>query len=71
MKMMIHGHAITEADLVKIADYMDDGLREELHAHLAPCTVEEFLSAYIDRAKNEDPGFLEILENEFRFEMEG
>lgn len=69
--MMIHGHAITEADLAKIADYMDDDLREDLHAQLAPCTAEEFLSVYISRAKDEDPGFLEILENEFRFEMEG
>lgn len=66
--MMIHGHAITEADLAKIADYMSDDLREELHARLAPCTAEEFLSAYISRAKAEDPEFLEILENEFNFD---
>ena len=25
---------------------MDDDLREELHAKLAPCTEEEFLEAY-------------------------
>lgn len=28
---------------------MDDDLREELHAELAPCSDEEFLRAYEER----------------------
>ena len=27
-------------------DYMDDDIREELHAEIAPCTNQEFFSAY-------------------------
>lgn len=27
---------------------MDDSIREELHAHLAPCTDQEFLEAYLE-----------------------
>ena len=66
--MTIHGHAISEADMQNIASYMDDDLREELHAHLAPCTQDEFLSAYIERAETDDPEFIEILCREFEFE---
>ena len=29
--------------------YMDDEIREDLHAELAPCTDEEFLEAYMER----------------------
>lgn len=28
---------------------MDDEIREELHAEMAPCTDQEFFDAYLDR----------------------
>lgn len=46
-----------------IASYMDDAIREDLHTELAPCTHEEFITAYIDR----DPDFIELLKNEFGY----
>lgn len=36
----------TKADYKAIEALMDDELREELHAELAPCTDAEFLEAY-------------------------
>ena len=36
----------TEIDYKAIEALMDDDIREELHAELAPCTSEEFLEAY-------------------------
>jgi hypothetical protein len=56
---------ITEKELRDIADYMNDEIREELHAKLAPCTPEEFLREYIKR----DPEILDILRNEFNFDI--
>lgn len=45
-----------------IASYMDDDIREALHAELAPCTNLEFLDRYLE----EDPDFEEnILKREF------
>lgn len=45
-----------------IASYMDDDIREALHAELAPCTNTEFLEEYLE----EDPDFEEnILHGEF------
>lgn len=45
-----------------IASYMDDDIREALHAELAPCTSTEFLDRYL----KEDPDFEEnILKGEF------
>lgn len=32
---------------------MDDGIREEIHAKLAPCTKEEFLKAYMEAHEEE------------------
>ena len=32
-----------------LADYMDDDIRESVHADLSPCTRTEFLSEYIRR----------------------
>ena len=37
---------LTEVDYKAIEALMDDDIREELHAELAPCTEEEFLEAY-------------------------
>lgn len=65
-KMTVYGRTITGEDLRNIADYMNDEIREELHAKLAPCTTEEFLREYIKR----DPEILEILRNEFDFRAE-
>lgn len=31
-----------------VADLMDDDLREQVHAELAPCTEEEFLERYLE-----------------------
>lgn len=62
--MTIYGRAITQDDMSNIASYMDDEIREHLHFELAPCTPEEFLSAYLDA----DPDFESLIENEFDFE---
>lgn len=35
-----------ELDFEAAVMMMDDDLREELHAELAPCTEQEFFSAY-------------------------
>ena len=61
--MTIYGKKITQEDMDVIGSYMNDEIREDLHAVLAPCTPEEFLSAYLER----DPDFLNLLENEFYF----
>lgn len=45
--------------------YMDNDLREQLHAELCPCTNEEFLYSYAEL----DTGFEEILESEFELEV--
>lgn len=45
-----------------IVSYMDDDIREALHAELAPCTNTEFLEEYLE----EDPDFEDnILKGEF------
>lgn len=49
-----------------IATYMDDEIREQVHAEIAPCEPEEFLRRYLEL----DPEFLELLENEFGIEIE-
>lgn len=36
-----------------VAQFMDDEIREDTHAAVAPCTEEEFLEEYLARA-NED-----------------
>ena len=61
--MTIYGRAINQEDMDLIASYMDDDLREELHADLAPCTPEEFITAYLER----DPDFLDLLQDTFEF----
>ena len=55
--------AITDKDMMTIGSYMDDDIREQVHAELAPCTHEEFLERYLEL----DPDFEELLENEFEF----
>lgn len=35
-----------EMDFDAAVDYMDDDIRVELHTELAPCSEQEFLTAY-------------------------
>ena len=37
---------------------MDDEIREELHTRLAPCTMQEFIRAYVDKVGPEAAGRL-------------
>ena len=46
MKVMLNGSEIDFEAAVKL---MDDEIREELHAELAPCGNQEFLDAYVER----------------------
>ena len=62
--MKVYGRQITQEDMNLIGSYMDDEIREDIHARLAPCKPEEFIRAYLE----EDPNFLDLLENEFEFE---
>lgn len=48
-----------------IGSHMDDEIREDVHAELAPCTAEEFLTRYLEL----DPLFAELLEIEFGIEV--
>ena len=48
-----------------IASYMDDDKRETVHAELAPCEPEEFLTRYLEL----DPNFEELLNSEFGIEV--
>ena len=43
MVININGH---ELDFESAVQYMDDEIREDLHGELAPCTEQEFFSAY-------------------------
>lgn len=45
----------------EIALYMDDDLREQVHAELAPCSPKEFLARYLEL----DPSFQDLLDTEF------
>ena len=44
-----------------ITVYMNDDIREQVHAELAPCTAKEFLDRYLEL----DPGFQDLLDSEF------
>lgn len=52
---------ISEEMLNTIATYMDDDIREAVHAELAPCEPEVFLQRYLEL----DPGFRDLLQSEF------
>lgn len=54
---------ITNEMMNVIGSYMDDDIREEIHGEMAPCTPDEFLTAYLEK----DPEFRDLLENEFNF----
>lgn len=41
---------IVDQGMYKVAEaLMDDEIREELHAEIAPCSDQEFLEAYMER----------------------
>lgn len=44
MKVMLNGH---EVDFEACVYMMDDEIREELHAAIAPCDEQEFLDSYV------------------------
>lgn len=64
--MTVYGKAITQEIMDAIAVHMNDDIREQVHFDLAPCSPEEFLTAYLEK----DPDFEEILKSEFGWEEE-
>ena len=61
----VHGKALNNSNNIMdaIATYMDDDIRETVHAELAPCTNDEFIARYLEL----DPDFEELLVSEFNF----
>ena len=57
--------AINNELMDTISSYMDDDIREDVYADLAPCTAEEFLTRYLEL----DPEFAELLRIEFDIEF--
>lgn len=49
----------------RIAVYMDNDKREQVHSELAPCEPEEFLKRYLEL----DPDFENVLKSEFSIEF--
>ena len=45
--------AIKAVGMDTIVNYMDDDTREAVHNELAPCSEIEFLSRYLDLAKDD------------------
>lgn len=58
-------YTLDQSTLDAIAIYMDDDIRETVHAELAPCTPDEFLTRYVEL----DPGFSDLLESEFSIDL--
>lgn len=50
-------------DLNVLADYMNDDLREELND--LGLDDQTYIDTYIERAKEEDNGFIDVLSSEF------
>lgn len=57
MKIKINGHSMSKNLLADLVYLMDDSIREEVHRQLAPCSADEFMSAYLEL----DPDFLDTL----------
>lgn len=53
-----------ELELDVLAEYMDDELRESVNDEKF-ANNQEYIELYIERAKEDDPGFIEVLESEF------
>lgn len=46
MKVTLNGY---DVEFDACVELMDDEIREELHAEIAPCGEQEFLNAYVER----------------------
>lgn len=57
---------VNQVSLDEIAGYMNDEIREQVHAELAPCTQEEFLTRYLQL----DCEFINLLFSEFNIEID-
>lgn len=57
---------VNQVSLDEIAGYMNDEIREQVHAELAPCTPEEFLTRYLQL----DCEFINLLVCEFNIEID-
>ena len=57
---------VNQVMLDDIATYMVDEIREQVHAELAPCTPEEFLTRYLQL----DCEFIKLLLSEFNIEID-
>ena len=57
---------VNQVRLDEIAGYMNDEIREQVHAELAPCTPEEFLTRYLQL----DCEFINVLLSEFNIEID-
>lgn len=41
-----------EYNMDVVSSYMDDEIREDLHAELSPCSAQEFLDRYVEEHAN-------------------
>lgn len=57
---------VNQVRLDEIAGYMNDEIREQVHAELAPCTPEEFLTRYLQL----DCELIKLLLFEFNIEID-
>jgi hypothetical protein len=57
---------VNQVRLDEIAGYMNDEIREQVHAEVAPCTPEEFLTRYLQL----DCEFINVLLSEFNIEID-
>ena len=56
---------ITKSGYEIMVTYMNDEIREQVHAELAPCTETEFLKRYLEL----DEDFYTLLYSEFRIPL--
>ena len=56
---------ITKSKFETIASYMNDEIREQVHAELAPCTETEFMERYLEL----DEDFYNLLNSEFNIPL--
>ena len=57
---------VNQGRLDEIAGYMNDEIREQVHAELAPCTPDEFLTRYLQL----DCELINVLLSEFNIEID-
>lgn len=57
---------VNQVSLDEIAGYMNDEIREQVHAELAPCTPDEFLTRYLQL----DCELINSLLSEFNIEID-